>query len=252
MGLQPCAFQPKRTKSRPSSPRRFWGILGWTRTEIDNKSRYRTRFLLVFSSDVAGWIAPGSAVLLESCGPSGRAARLEPNERVHERRAELCGDGAWWRPPGPVHSLKPNGFSRFVPNVATHGCHPHPQPPSSPPRPGQLGLPAWAATSWPPFVREQLFPPELYAVQDPPPKWASEVRQFPPPEIFDIMQESRCNWNNMEAALTPPNRRTQKCTARRYQRQLNMWNLSGSHAGLVLMASPTTRTVFALFLHSSD
>lgn len=36
----------------------------------------------------------GSAVLLESRGASGRAARLEPNERVHERRAELCGGGA--------------------------------------------------------------------------------------------------------------------------------------------------------------
>lgn len=50
--------------------------------------------LTVFFSDAAGWVAPGPVELLVNCGPSGRAARWEPSERVHERRTELCGDGA--------------------------------------------------------------------------------------------------------------------------------------------------------------
>lgn len=48
----------------------------------------------MLSSDAAGWVAQGLAELLLGCGPSGRAARWEPSERVHEQRAELCGDGA--------------------------------------------------------------------------------------------------------------------------------------------------------------
>lgn len=50
--------------------------------------------LTVFSSDAAGWVAPGLVELLVNCGPSGRAACWQPSERVHERRIELCGDGA--------------------------------------------------------------------------------------------------------------------------------------------------------------
>lgn len=51
--------------------------------------------VLTFSSSgAAGWVAVGLIELLVSAGPSGRAACWEPNERVHERRIELCGDGA--------------------------------------------------------------------------------------------------------------------------------------------------------------
>ncbi|KAG7240981.1 hypothetical protein INR49_026159 [Caranx melampygus] len=46
------------------------------------------------STDAAGRVAPGLDELLVPIGPSGRAACWEPNERVHERRIELCGDGA--------------------------------------------------------------------------------------------------------------------------------------------------------------
>lgn len=59
-----------------------------------NHSKHKTRVLTVSSSGAAGWVAPGSDELLVSSGPSGRAARWEPSERVHERRTELCGDGA--------------------------------------------------------------------------------------------------------------------------------------------------------------
>ncbi len=50
--------------------------------------------LTVSSSDAAGWVALCLDELLVSSGPSGRAACWEPSERVHERRIELCGDGA--------------------------------------------------------------------------------------------------------------------------------------------------------------
>lgn len=79
MGLKARASQPKVSPLVGGG-----GVLGGTRTETDNKSPHGTRFLLVFSSDVAR--ADGGPP------PDGRA-RSEPNERVHEQRAELCGGG---------------------------------------------------------------------------------------------------------------------------------------------------------------
>lgn len=84
-----------------------------------------------------------------------------------------------------------------------------------PPLPGLDWLGLSARTSRPPFVCERsTLSSWIICCPRPTPKWASEETQFPPLEIFDIMQDSRCNWNSMEAALTPPNRRTQKCMAR--------------------------------------
>lgn len=60
-----------------------------------HKSLITQNTVLTFSyTGAAGCAALGSAELLESAGLSGRAACWEPNERVHERRTELCGDDA--------------------------------------------------------------------------------------------------------------------------------------------------------------
>lgn len=60
-----------------------------------HKSLIIQNTVLTFSyTGAAGCAALGSAELLESAGLSERAACWEPNERVHERRTELCGDDA--------------------------------------------------------------------------------------------------------------------------------------------------------------
>lgn len=105
-----------------------------------------TPVFTVSPSDAAGRVAPGSDELLGSSSPSGRAARWEPNERVHERRLGLCGDGASWRPAGPVHFFYFIFFNLTGPSffslscISPHSCPPHPQPPHQ--QTGELGLPA--------------------------------------------------------------------------------------------------------------
>lgn len=139
--------------------------------------------------------------LLVSSGPSGRAACWEPSERVHERRIELCGDGASWRPVGPVHFFNLTGpllfFSPARRHMAVIHIHIH-SPTSSPHQTGELGLSAWMATSPPPFVSKWFnisFVLNHIRRPRPTPLWVSEVTLFPPSELFDIMQDGRCNYN---------------------------------------------------------
>ena len=108
----------------------FWYKLA---LKMPTKSLITQNTVLTVSSSDAD---AGLVELLVGSGPSGRAACWEPSERVHERRIELCGDGASWRPVGPVHfflffSLFQNltGFFFFLPS---QGCPSHPQPPVLP------------------------------------------------------------------------------------------------------------------------
>lgn len=154
--------------------------------------------LTVSSSAAAGWVAPGCAELLVSSGPSGRAACWEPNESVHERRIELCGDGASWRPAGPVHFLKSNGsFCFFSVHIVTRLSSTSTAPvlPSPNRGVGVVRLDGYISTTvvskWfhISFVQNHIRRPR------PSPFWVSEVTMFPPSEIFDIMQDGRCNYN---------------------------------------------------------
>lgn len=140
MGLKP------RTKSRP--PSLFWGgILGGTRTETDNKNALLTCFLLGCGTGGLGG-APGRLRSLRTCvhAESQMSAFMSgvPSFVAAAAHRDVAPP-----PPGPVHSLKPNGFSGLVPNVATHGCHPRPQPSSRPPPPAldSWGRPPRPATS---------------------------------------------------------------------------------------------------------
>lgn len=69
----------------------FFFFLVQTRTLNATKSLIIQNTVLTVSSSDAD---AGLVELLVGSGPSGRAACWEPSERVHERRIELCGDGA--------------------------------------------------------------------------------------------------------------------------------------------------------------
>lgn len=104
-------LQAKRAEARHRNLRlrRFCTIFCNSDANARTAIKIQNTVLTVFSSDAAGWVAVGLAELLVSCGPSGLAACWEPNERVHERRIELCGDGASWRPAGPIHFFNLTG-----------------------------------------------------------------------------------------------------------------------------------------------
>lgn len=83
----------------------------------------------------------------------------------------------------------------FFPRRAVLHIH---SPRSSPRQTGELGLSAWLATSPPPFVSKWFnisFVLNHICRPRPTPSWVSEVTLFPPSEIFDIMQDGRCNYN---------------------------------------------------------
>ena len=109
----------------------FWYKLA---LKMPTKSLITQNTVLTVSSSDAD---AGLVELLVGSGPSGRAACWEPSERVHERRIELCGDGASWRPVGPVHFFlffflslsKSNGFFFFSPLAGLSFTSTAPGPP---------------------------------------------------------------------------------------------------------------------------
>lgn len=152
----------------------------------------KNAFLTVFSRDAAGRVAPGLDELLVPIGPSGRAACWEPNERVHERRIELCGDGASWRLAGPVHFFQSNGSScacvfffssshivTWLSSTSTAPVLPSPRRGVGAVHPdGYISttvVSKWFNIS---FVQNHIRRPS------PTPSWVSEVTLFPPSEIF--------------------------------------------------------------------
>lgn len=87
-------LQPKRAWARlccAAPAAFFFFFLVQTRTLNATKSLIIQNTVLTVSSSDAD---AGLVELLVGSGPSGRAACWEPSERVHERRIELCGDGA--------------------------------------------------------------------------------------------------------------------------------------------------------------